>query len=99
MKVEYRKEGNQSLLTSSPAGFLPGPDGSACSCQRFDAVGLADGAGEPTALGCGALSVAAKERMLSRRGEPLFLADWLDVLMVHYEVDRPQLQGVVPFEL
>jgi uncharacterized protein YqjF (DUF2071 family) len=42
---------------------------------------------------------AARERMLSRRCEPLFVADWLDVLMMHYEVERAKLQRVVPFDL
>jgi uncharacterized protein YqjF (DUF2071 family) len=32
-------------------------------------------------------------------GEPLFIADWAEVLMVHYEVDPLALRAVVPFEL
>lgn len=47
----------------------------------------------------GTLSHAAKERMLARRGEPLFLADWLDTLMVHLEVDSIALQQATPFPL
>jgi uncharacterized protein YqjF (DUF2071 family) len=41
----------------------------------------------------------AQERMLSRRGEPLFLADWMRVLMMHFEVDAKALQRDVPYEL
>jgi uncharacterized protein YqjF (DUF2071 family) len=37
--------------------------------------------------------------MLSRRGEPLFVADWERVLMIHFEVDSEALQRDVPFEL
>ncbi len=44
-------------------------------------------------------SVAAQQRMLARRGEPLFLADWLRVLMMHFEVDAAPLQDVVPYQL
>lgn len=46
-----------------------------------------------------ALSEAARERMLSRRGEPLFLADWMRVLMMHFEVDASELQRDVPYQL
>src|SRR6266536_656086 len=45
------------------------------------------------------LSEAARARLLSVRGEPLFLADWDRVLMIHYEVDPVRLQRAVPFEL
>ncbi len=45
------------------------------------------------------LSQHAKARMPSRRGEPLFLANWERVLMIHFEVDAKQLQGDVPFQL
>ena len=44
-------------------------------------------------------SSLARERMLSRRGEPLFLADWMRVLMIHFEVDASELQRVVPYQL
>jgi uncharacterized protein YqjF (DUF2071 family) len=44
-------------------------------------------------------SLAAKSRLLSRRGEPLLIADWDRVLMMHYEVDAERLQRTVPFEL
>jgi uncharacterized protein YqjF (DUF2071 family) len=44
-------------------------------------------------------SAAARQRMLSRRGEPLFLAGWRRVLMMHFEVDRVALQRDVPFPL
>src|SRR6476646_5095497 len=45
------------------------------------------------------LSRAGRERLLSVRGEPLFIADWDRVLMIHYEVDKDLLGRNVPFEL
>src|SRR5256885_10818346 len=45
------------------------------------------------------LSEAARARLLSVRAEPLFIADWDRVLMMHYEVDPLRLQRAVPFEL
>jgi uncharacterized protein YqjF (DUF2071 family) len=36
---------------------------------------------------------------LSVRGEPLLIADWDHVLMIHYEVNKSALQRVVPFDL
>src|SRR5688572_19459462 len=47
----------------------------------------------------GTLSRTAKERMLSRRGEPLFLADWVDTMMVHLEVDPAAIQHATPFPI
>jgi uncharacterized protein YqjF (DUF2071 family) len=44
-------------------------------------------------------SKAARERMLSRLGEPLFVAGWHRVLMIHFEVDARALQRDVPFQL
>jgi uncharacterized protein len=44
-------------------------------------------------------SETARARMLSRRGEPLFLADWMRVLMIHLEADATELQRVVPYPL
>lgn len=54
---------------------------------------------ETTSPPTGAPSLAARARMLSRHGEPLFLADWLDVLMIHLEVDPHALQHATPFAL
>ncbi len=45
------------------------------------------------------LSAAARQRMLSRRGEPLFIAGWHRALMLHFEVDAEALRRVVPYEL
>jgi uncharacterized protein YqjF (DUF2071 family) len=45
------------------------------------------------------LNNRAKARMLSRQGEPLFVANWDKVLMIHFEVDAEALQREVPFEL
>lgn len=44
-------------------------------------------------------SLTARKRMLSRRGEPLFIAGWHRALMLHFEVDVKELQKVVPYEL
>lgn len=52
-----------------------------------------------TAVPSSVLSVAGRKRISSRRGEPLFLTDWMRVLMIHYEVDAAALQREVPFEL
>jgi uncharacterized protein len=45
------------------------------------------------------LSETARQRLLSLPGEPLFIADWLRTLMIHYEVDPEALQKIVPFQL
>lgn len=45
------------------------------------------------------LSEAAKERLLSVKWEPLLLADWERVLMLHYAVEPEVLQPYVPFTL
>jgi len=45
------------------------------------------------------LSQAGKRRILSVRGEPLFLADWERALFIHFEVDPARLQREVPFAL
>jgi uncharacterized protein YqjF (DUF2071 family) len=44
-------------------------------------------------------SAIARRRLLSHRGEPLFLADWMRVLMIHFEIDAKVLQRNVPYEL
>ena len=41
----------------------------------------------------------ARQRMLKVRGEPLFVADWLRTIFIHFEVPAKMLQGEVPFEL
>ena len=41
----------------------------------------------------------ARARMLSCWGEPLLLADWMRVLMIHFEVDPEELQRDVPYGL
>ena len=45
------------------------------------------------------IGAAARERLLSVWGEPLFLADWLRLVFIHYEVPAAELQRDVPFEL
>ena len=47
----------------------------------------------------GRLSSAARQRIVSQRFEPLFLAGWERVLMIHFEVDPEVLQRSVPFKL
>ena len=37
--------------------------------------------------------------MASRVRDPLFIADWLDVIFVHFTVDRDRLQRLVPLPL
>src|SRR6516164_11488947 len=44
-------------------------------------------------------SAAARRRILSQRGEPLFLAAWERTLMIHFEVDAERLQRDLPFHL
>ena len=44
-------------------------------------------------------SEAARLRLLSLPGEPLFIADWDGVLMIHYQVDADRLARIVPFPL
>ena len=45
------------------------------------------------------LSQTARRRLLTCPREPLFLADWDRVLMIHFEIDKEQLQQAVPFAL
>jgi uncharacterized protein YqjF (DUF2071 family) len=44
-------------------------------------------------------SKAARQRLLSQWGEPVFVASWSRVLMIHFEVDPQALQRDVPFQL
>jgi uncharacterized protein YqjF (DUF2071 family) len=44
-------------------------------------------------------SEQAKARMLQSRFEPMFIADWERVLMIHFTVDAAALQRDVPFPL
>jgi len=45
------------------------------------------------------LSAAGRRQMLSLRGKPLLFADWMRVLMMHFEVDAGALQSYVPYDL
>jgi len=45
------------------------------------------------------LSDEGRARLVSVRGEPLFLAHWERALFIHYEVDAARLQRELPFEL
>src|SRR4051812_13353145 len=44
-------------------------------------------------------SKAARHRLLSLRGEPLFYSAWRRALFIHYEVEAELLQRDVPFPL
>lgn len=44
-------------------------------------------------------SEAARKRLLSAKGEPLFVADWVRPAFIHYEVPAKELQSAVPFEI
>lgn len=50
-------------------------------------------------MATGALSEAARQRMLSYRSEPLFLARWDRAVFIHYEAEPNSLQRCVPFAL
>jgi uncharacterized protein YqjF (DUF2071 family) len=54
---------------------------------------------EPTTARTCERNIAARSRLLSRRGEPLLVADWDRALMMHFEVDAERLQRAVPFQL
>jgi uncharacterized protein YqjF (DUF2071 family) len=58
-------------------------------------------AGSPAkgAMSTGALSKAARQRMLAHRGEPLFVARWDRAIFIHYEAEPASLQRCVPFQL
>jgi uncharacterized protein YqjF (DUF2071 family) len=45
------------------------------------------------------LSLVGKQRLLSKNGEPLFLAAWNRAVFINYEADARLLQRQVPFEL
>jgi uncharacterized protein YqjF (DUF2071 family) len=45
------------------------------------------------------LSEAGRRRLLSKAGEPLFLARWDRTVFIHYETDAALLQRQIPFEL
>src|SRR5690349_18600480 len=45
------------------------------------------------------LSGAGRQRLLSVPGEPLFIADWDRVLMLHFAISPETLRPWVPFEL
>src|SRR5579864_9146644 len=57
-------------------------------CETYSIQSPAESAGE-----------RARKRLLSVKGEPLFLADWVHPVFIHYEVPANELQSDVPFEL
>ena len=44
-------------------------------------------------------SESARKRLLSIRGEPLFYADWDNVIFIHYQTDPQELQRCIPYHL
>lgn len=44
-------------------------------------------------------SEAARRRFLTTGKRPLFLADWMDALFIHYEIDPQKLRDAIPYEL
>ncbi|MDP1587311.1 MAG: DUF2071 domain-containing protein [Prosthecobacter sp.] len=44
-------------------------------------------------------SAAGRERLMACRGDPLFYADWLDAVFLHFETDPVVLQQEVPWPL
>ncbi|HRH94841.1 MAG TPA: DUF2071 domain-containing protein [Prosthecobacter sp.] len=44
-------------------------------------------------------SMAGRERLLACRGDPLFYADWLNAVFLHFETDPVVLQREVPWPL
>ena len=44
-------------------------------------------------------SEIARRRLLSIRGEPLFYADWDNVIFIHYQTDPQELQRCIPYRL
>ena len=56
-------------------------------------------AANPAIQWSSAASNAAKLRLLSQWSEPLFLADWREVLMMHFEVDPDALQRDISYPL
>lgn len=45
------------------------------------------------------LSEAGRRRLVAGEGQPLFVADWLRLVFIHYAVDPARLQPDVPFAL
>ena len=41
----------------------------------------------------------ARKRLLSTAGEPLFYADWDNVIFIHYQTDPQELQRCIPYHL
>jgi uncharacterized protein len=41
----------------------------------------------------------ARNRLLSRPGEPLFYANWDNLVFIHYETDAEKLQACIPYDL
>ena len=44
-------------------------------------------------------SETARKRLLSIRGEPLFYADWDNVIFIHYQTDPQELERCIPYHL
>ena len=64
------------------------------SLRRFEVTTVLD-----RVSGLETLSKAGRRLLLSRPGEPLFIAGWERALFLHYEVEAERLQRLVPFAL
>ena len=53
----------------------------------------------PSNLAISSTSEIARCRLLSIRGEPLFFANWENLIFIHYETDPQELQSCVPYDL
>ena len=53
----------------------------------------------PSNFAISGTSEIAKRHLLSIRGEPLFLANWENLIFIHYETDPQELQRCVPYDL
>ena len=53
----------------------------------------------PSNFAISGTSKIARRRLLSIRGEPLFFANWENLVFIHYETDPQELQSCVPYDL
>ena len=64
-----------------------------------DSVEPAGSGISPSNFAISGTSEIARHRLLSIRGEPLFFANWENLIFIHYETDPQELQSGVPYDL
>ena len=64
-----------------------------------DSVEPAGNGISPSNFAISGTSEIARRCLLSIRGEPLFFANWEDLVFIHYETDPQELQSCVPYDL